>query len=35
VKYELMEFKTRTVQTLEEDVRKILTGFGINYGMTF
>ena len=35
VKYELMEFKTRTVQTLEEDVRKILSGFGADYGMNF
>ena len=35
VKYELMEFKTRNVKTLEEDVRKILDGFGKDYGMTF
>ena len=35
MKYELMEFKTRTVQTLEEDVCKILTGFGKDYRMTF
>jgi len=31
----LMEFKTRNAKTLEEDVRKILDGFGKNYGMTF
>jgi len=35
VKYELMEFKTRHAQTLEEDVRKILAGFGTDYGITF
>jgi len=35
MKYELMEFKTRTAKTLEEDVRKILDGFGSDYGMTF
>ena len=35
VKYELMEFKTRTVQTLEEDVRKIFDCVGTDYGMTF
>ena len=34
MKYELMEFKTRNVKTLEEDVNKILDGFGIDYGMT-
>jgi transposase len=35
VKYELMEFKTRNEKTLEEDVRKILYGFGTDYGMSF
>lgn len=35
VKYELMGFKTRNAKTLEEDVRKILDGFGTDYGMTF
>jgi transposase len=35
VKYELMEFKTRNVKTLEEDVCKILDGFGKDYVMTF
>ena len=35
MKYELMEFKTRNVKNLEEDVNKILDGFGIDYGMTF
>lgn len=35
MKYELMEFKTRNAKTLEEDVRKILDGFGKNYGMIF
>ena len=35
VKYELMEFKTRNAKTLEEDVRKILAGFGTDYVMTF
>ena len=35
MKYELMEFKTRNEKTLEEDVRKILDGFGKDYVMTF
>jgi len=35
VKYELMEFKTRNAQILEEDVSKILAGFGKDYVMTF
>ena len=35
VKYELMEFQTRNVKTLEEDVCKILDGFGKDYVMTF
>ena len=35
VKYELMEFKTRNVKTLEDDVCKILDGFGKDYGITF
>lgn len=35
MKYELMEFKTRNAKTLEEDVRKILDGFGSDYVMTF
>ena len=30
-----MEFKTRNVKTLEEDVWKILDGFGKDYVMTF
>jgi len=35
VKHELMEFKTRNVKTLEDDVCKILDGFGKDYGITF
>jgi len=35
MKYELMEFKTRNEKTLEEDVCKILDGFGKDYVMTF
>ena len=35
LKYELMEFKTRNEKILEEDVRKILDGFGKDYVMTF
>ena len=35
MKYELMEFKTRNEKILEEDVRKILDGFGKDYVMTF
>jgi len=35
VKYELMGFKSRNAKTLEEDVRKILDGFGTDYGMTY
>jgi len=35
MKYELMGFKTRNAKTLEEDVCKILAGFGKDYGMTF
>jgi hypothetical protein len=35
MKYELMEFKTRNAKTLEEDVCKILDGFGLDYVMTF
>ncbi|MEI6848319.1 MAG: hypothetical protein WCK32_09920, partial [Chlorobiaceae bacterium] len=34
LKYELMGFKTRNAQTLEEDVCKILAGFGKDYRMT-
>jgi hypothetical protein len=30
-----MEFKTRNIKTLEEDVCKILDGFGTDYVMTF
>ena len=35
MKYELMEFKARNEKILEEDVRKILDGFGKDYVMTF
>ena len=31
MKYELMEFKTRTAKTLEEDVRKILAGVWVGF----
>jgi len=34
MKYELMEFKTRNIKTIEEYVNKILNGFGIDYGRT-
>ncbi len=34
MKYELMKFKTRNEKTLEEDVCKILDGFGKDYVMT-
>jgi hypothetical protein len=30
-----MEFKTRNEKNLEEDVRKILAGFGTDYVITF
>lgn len=35
MKYQWMEFKARTAKTLEEDVDKILNGFGSEYRMTF
>ena len=35
VKYELIEFKTQNKKTFEEDVRKLLDGFGKDYGMNF
>jgi len=35
MKYELMAFKTRNAQTLEEDIWKILADFVTDYGMTF
>jgi len=35
IKYELLEFKTRNIQTLEEDVCKILDGFGKHYVMAY
>lgn len=30
-----MKFKTSKVKTLEEDINKILDGFGVDYVMTF
>jgi hypothetical protein len=35
MKYEWMAFKTRTAESLEADVGKILDGFGSDYRMTF
>ena len=35
MKYELMEFKHRTSETLETAVDKVLSGFGIDYQFTF
>ena len=35
MKYELMEFKHRTSETLETAVDKVLAGFGIDYQFTF
>jgi hypothetical protein len=35
MKYEWMAFKTRTAESLEADVGKILDGFGSDCRMTF